>query len=120
MKTFMGSLVPAILMSSGFGLVATGAQAQSVTLFGIVDVGIRAVNNGSAGRFTSESSNGLNPNLLGLRGSEDLGGGKSAGFWLETGLFPDSGGTFDPFWNRRATVSLADRRLGELRIGLDT
>jgi predicted porin len=116
----MGQLVPAFLVSiASLGPLARIASAQSVTLFGIVDVGIREVRNGSAGRFRSESTNGLNPDLLGFRGSEDLGGGTSAAFWLETGLFPDTGGTFEPFWNRRATVSLADKRLGELRIGLD-
>jgi predicted porin len=120
MKTFQGALAPAFLaIAAGLG-GSTPERAQSITLFGIVDIGIREVHNGSAGRFRSEISNGLNPNLLGVRGSEDLGGGASAGFWLETGFFADSGGTFDPFWNRRATVSLTDKRLGELRIGLDT
>lgn len=121
MKTFMGPLVPAFLLSvATLGPLAGIARAQSVTLFGIVDLGVREFHNGSAGRFRSQSSNGLNPDLLGFRGSEDLGGGATAEFWIETGFFPDTGGTFEPFWNRRTTVSLADRRLGELRIGLDT
>ncbi|MEO6744466.1 MAG: porin [Caldimonas sp.] len=121
MKTFMGSLAPAFLIVvSAHGPLAGSARAQAVSLFGLVDIGIRQVHNGSAGRYRSQSSNGLNPDLLGFRGTEDLGGGVSAGFWLETGFLPDAGATFDPFWNRRATVSLVDRRLGELRIGLDT
>jgi predicted porin len=109
---------------STFALLATAcaaASAQSnVTLFGIVDANVRVVNNGD-GSMTSLSSNGLNTSRLGVRGSEDLGGGLRAGFWLETGLNPDTGTTSDGtrFWNRRSTVSLSSETLGEVRMGRD-
>ena len=108
---------------SALALLATvgvAAHAQSnVTLFGIVDVGVRNVKNGDTS-VRSLSSNGVNTSRLGFRGVEDLGGGLSAGFWLETGLNPDTGTTSDSarFWNRRSTVSLLGG-FGEVRLGRD-
>jgi predicted porin len=59
------------------------ASAQSsVTLFGIVDLSVNSVKNGSLSQKLL-SSNQLNSNRLGFRGVEDLGGGMRAGFWLE-------------------------------------
>lgn len=100
--------------------VSAAASAQSnVTLFGIVDVGARYVKNGDT-HVSSLSSNGINTSRLGVRGVEDLGDGLKAGFWLETGLNPDSGTTSDSsrFWNRRSTVSLSGK-FGEVRLGRD-
>jgi predicted porin len=59
------------------------------------------------------------PSRLGLRGTEDLGGGLSAGFWLESAVLPDTGASQGPFWGRRSTVSVASRDYGELRMGRD-
>jgi predicted porin len=100
-------------------LSATAAAQSSVTLFGIVDVGVRRVENGDNSVY-SLSSNGANTSRIGLRGTEDLGDGLKAGFWLESGLHPDTGTTSDStrFWNRRSTVSLSGS-FGELRLGRD-
>ena len=102
------------------GTLGVAAHAQSsVTLFGIIDVGVRSVKNGD-NTVRSLSSNGLNTSRLGVRGIEDLGDGLKASFWLETGLNPDTGTTSDStrFWNRRSTVSLSGS-FGELRLGRD-
>jgi predicted porin len=98
---------------------ATAAAQSSVTLYGVVDLGVRHVRNGDLDA-TSVSSNGNNTSRLGLRGAEDLGGGLQAGFQLETGLSPDTGTQSDAtrFWNRRSTVSLLGG-FGELRVGRD-
>ncbi|WP_280154410.1 porin [Piscinibacter sp. XHJ-5] len=101
--------------------VSASASAQSsVTLFGIVDASARYVKNGDLS-VKSLASNGANTSRLGVRGTEDLGGGLKAGFWLETGINPDTGTTSDAarFWNRRSTVSLSSASLGELRLGRD-
>ncbi|MEY2622759.1 MAG: hypothetical protein RIT26_2579 [Pseudomonadota bacterium] len=46
-----------------------------------------------AGSVTRVQGEGRNESSrLGLRGMEDMGGGWGAGFWLEAGLFVDSGG----------------------------
>ena len=105
---------------AGLACISTAAVAQSsVTLYGVVDIGLRHVKNGDAGA-TTVSSNGNNTSRLGFKGVEELGGGLQAGFQLETGLNPDTGTSSDParFWNRRSTISLTGP-LGELRIGRD-
>ena len=99
---------------------SVGAYAQSsVTLFGVLDVNARYVKNGDE-KIKSLSGNGVNTSRLGVRGTEDLGDGLKAGFWLETGLNVDSGTQSDAtrFWNRRATISLSGN-FGELRLGRD-
>jgi predicted porin len=117
---------------------AGAASAQSsVTLFGIVDATIaygRANGTGNDSR-TQVTNSGYNSSRLGFRGTEDLGGGMSASFWLEGSLGNDDGtaGQRIPqtnrtsvhandgaglVFNRRSTVSLAGT-WGELRIGRD-
>ncbi|MEJ5999161.1 porin [Paucibacter soli] len=99
------------------GSLAGVASAQSsVTLFGLVDVGVRQVK-GAAGTVNTLSSDGRSSSRLGVRGVEDLGGGLKASFWIEAPLSADTG-TSDAtrFWNRRATVSLSGA-FGEVRLG---
>jgi predicted porin len=70
------------------------AQAQSVTWYGLVDVGVETMNNvGSAReRLTRMPSyTGTLPSRLGVRGAEDLGSGASVVYTLENGFAPDSG-----------------------------
>ena len=103
------------------GATCAAASAQSsVNLFGIVDLAARHVKNGDQSMSTL-ASNGLNASRIGIKGFEDLGDGFKAGFWLETGISPDSGTQTDStrFWSRRATVSLLDPRWGEVRLGRD-
>jgi predicted porin len=90
-------------------LAATSAFAQSsVTLYGRLDLGLvnsKTVNNtGAVGAVdvTSKKSsiagneNGRTTSRLGVRGTEDLGGGLIAGFNIETKVFADNSaaGTF--------------------------
>jgi predicted porin len=109
-------LVSAMIAMSGIA----GAQS-SVTVFGIVDATLRDVKNGSAGSLKSLSSGALSTNRLGFRGTENLGDGLQAGFWLEHGFNIDTGtqGDATRFWNRRSTVSLGSKSLGEVRLGRD-
>ena len=103
-----------------FAAISGGAYAQSsVTLFGVIDEAARYVKNGDL-KQKSLASGGINTSRIGLRGTEDLGDGLKAGFWLETGLNVDSGTQSDAtrFWNRRATVSLIGN-FGEVRLGRD-
>ena len=118
-----------LLALAALGALAGAASAQSsVTLFGVVDVNGRWLNNNSVKQY-SLSQDGLQSSRLGFRGSEDMGGGLRAGFWLEGTINPDTGtqplasvngglnnaaGTF----TRRATVSLSNE-WGEARLGRD-
>jgi predicted porin len=112
---------------------STGAAAQSaVTLFGVVDASYSRGTGGVANR-TQLNSGGNSTSRIGFRGVEDLGGGLSAGFWLEAGLTADDGrgqGTNTNnqtsgnvpagglTFGRRATLSLQGT-WGELRAGRD-
>lgn len=99
------------------------ASAQSVTIFGIMDVGVRYVRQGN-NDITRVDTSGASTSRFGFRGLEDLGGGMKAGFWLESGVNLDdgsAGATVDGsarFWNRRTTVSLIGN-FGEIRLGRD-
>ncbi|MFL6695482.1 MAG: porin [Ramlibacter sp.] len=109
-----------LAMLAAAASLSAGASAQSsVSLYGVVDVGVRHVTNGDNGA-TTVASNGNNTSRIGFKGVEDLGGGLKVGFQLESGLTPDTGTQSDAtrLWNRRSTVSLLGG-LGELRIGRD-
>ena len=118
--------------------VAGMASAQSsVTLFGVVDAAVSGysnksndtrnatllnpgyVNRGSATvSKTALSNSGYNASRLGFRGTEDLGGGLAASFWLEGALSNDDGTPGGQSWQRRSTVSLSGA-FGEFRLGRD-
>ena len=94
------------------------ASAQSsVTLFGIVDLSARGVDNGIGTRSTI-NQDGNSSSRLGFRGVEDLGGGLKAGFWIEGALSADTGNATGQTWQRRSTVSLMGG-FGEIRLGRD-
>jgi predicted porin len=98
---------------------ASGSAAQSsVAVFGVLDTSIAHIRT-DAGAITGLASGGVSSSRLGFRGVEDLGGGLSGGFWLEAGLSGDNGNASGVTFDRRSTLSLADRRLGELRLGRD-
>jgi predicted porin len=118
--------------------VAGIASAQSsVTLFGVVDAAVSYYQTNS--RFIgfvgtpllnavgtrdlkqsqwSLSNSGYNSSRLGFRGTEDLGGGLAASFWLEAPISNDDGVTGVSTFARRSTVSLSGG-FGELRLGRD-
>ena len=80
-----------LLALAVLGAFAGGASAQSsVTLFGVVDVNARYVDNGG-GKQYQMGQDGINSSRLGFRGTEDLGGGMAASFWLEGAINPDIG-----------------------------
>jgi len=74
------------------GAFSGAAYAQSsVTLFGIVDTGIRYSKGDDNGNIWAMQNSGLNSSRLGVRGSEDLGGGLKANFWFEAAVNTDNG-----------------------------
>ncbi len=90
-------------------VASSAAMANGVTIYGIADVGI-ASTSGKTG-FYGDGNNGTT--LIGIRGSEDLGGGLKAGFNLESGLNYNAGSTGangggnTNLFNRAANVSLS-------------
>ena len=101
-------------------LAASGAaMAQSsVTLFGIVDANVGYVNHAGAdnGSRYGIGNSGNATSRLGLRGTEDLGGGLKAGFWLEGALLNDTGNSSGFDFKRESTVRLSGG-FGEVRLG---
>jgi predicted porin len=106
---------------------AGAAQAQSsVTVYGILDVGYIGANEKvSGGRATlkqtgnSFGQSAQSTSRLGFKGTEDLGGGKSAFFTVEVGLTPNdqqsiSSGTTS---NRQTFAGLKSNGLGQAAFG---
>jgi predicted porin len=92
------------------------AQSSNVQLYGVLDLSIAHEDNGDSGELFLKS--GLrNGNRWGLKGSEDLGGGLSAFFNLESAINTDVGSGNDNF-NRRSFVGLKGG-FGEIYFGRD-
>lgn len=95
------------------GLVVTGAvHSQTATLYGMVDSGVEVVSNvGAAGGSLTRmpSTTGIMSSRLGVRGTEDLGGGLSAIYTLEMGFGSDTGasGQGGRLFGRQSTVGLS-------------
>jgi predicted porin len=123
---------------AALALVGAASAQSSVTLFGVVDATV-AFGSGSIADKTQLTNSGYNSSRLGFRGTEDLGGGLNASFWLEAGVNNDNGSgapTSDNnqaapatagvvnarnqglTFNRRSTVSLGGA-FGEVRLGRD-
>jgi predicted porin len=68
------------------------AQSSAITIYGIVDAGLNYERGNPAGSVVKLTSGVQSGSRLGFRGVEDLGGGLSAKFVLETGLAVDTGG----------------------------
>ena len=77
-------------------LAATGAFAQSVTVYGRLDAGYAmttsSVNNVDTKANGVQSHNSVS-SMWGLKGSEDLGGGMNAFFVLEQDIYTANGNT---------------------------
>jgi predicted porin len=110
--------------------VAGAAQAQSsVTVYGVLDVGYIGSNlrGTTAGSNTAASTQNLqqtsqlgngaeSTSRLGFKGNEDLGGGTSAFFTIETGLTP-TGSTISTWNNRQSFVGLKKNGVGQFAVG---
>ena len=129
-----------LLAVAAIGAFASAAQAQSsVTVYGILDVGYAGSNTRTGASSTSSSYTATNPNptkstysglgqsaestsRLGFKGNEDLGGGTSAFFTAEFGLYPQeqdlSGTSQAGMRNRQTFVGLKKNGLGDAAIGV--
>jgi len=92
----------------GAGLAA---QAQTVTIYGIMDVAVERLTHVNAnGDSLTRMPNltGTLPSRIGFRGSEDLGDGWQALFQLESGTAIDTGGFNNGgrIWGRAAYVGV--------------
>jgi predicted porin len=112
---------------------AANAHAQSsVTLYGLIDLGINYINSAQTGRnaggalngkslvsMSDGATRGYGGSRWGLKGSEDLGDGLSAIFTLENGYNIVNGAIAQggAMFGRQAFVGLSSNRLGTITFG---
>jgi predicted porin len=77
-----------LLALAALATVSGVVAAQSVTMYGVLDVNVSVDNKGDT---TSMGNGGLTPNIIGFKGAEDIGGGLKATFNLETHFSPNNG-----------------------------
>ena len=138
-----------LLALATLGAFAGAAQAQSsVTVYGIMDGSYTATENASTnaagvkttvkGRNTVNGDGALSTSRFGVRGVEDLGGGKKAEFMLEydlvnignggngndisvadnaTNANAAASGTQSGFGARQSWIGVSDAKLGGVRLG---
>lgn len=102
------------------GAMSNVAFAQSnVTIYGTVDAGIVSERGGAAGTVTKVTSGVASASRLGFKGTEDLGGGLSAVFVLESGVKTDTGASdvAGSIANRQSYVGLSSKEAGTVLLG---
>jgi predicted porin len=108
------------LTLSAIAAQASAGTDSSVTLYGLMDSGVTYVSN-SGGHSNVKFDDGIMaPNLLGIKGDEDLGGGTHAVFDLVNQFAVGTGAIQPPgkgLFGRNAWVGLADDRYGSLKLG---
>lgn len=108
------------LIAAACAAVSTTAFAQSsVTLSGVADAAVRYVTSSGRGHVVSLANGGNSTSRIQLRGVEDLGGGLSASFTLESGINLDNGSIAGNFFDRESHVSLNSSTWGSVRLGRD-
>ncbi|CAM4331723.1 Porin domain-containing protein [Comamonas aquatilis] len=112
-----------ISLASG-AVVATAcmgasAQTSSVQIYGVADMGFAHISNKGGSSLNAVTSGRLQSSRIGFKGNEDLGGGLSAVFTLESGIEMDTGTSTSStiFFNRQAWVGLKSTQLGTLTLG---
>jgi len=111
----MKKLLTAVLLAG-----ATTVSAQNVTVYGVIDTGVQNYNTGAAS-LTRATDGILATSRLGFRGTEDLGGGLTAGFVLEGKVVPSAGtlgstATTGQAFDRESSIFVAGK-FGEIRAG---
>lgn len=114
----------AVLALLALGAVAS-AQAQSaVSLYGMVDMSVGQAQAPGAASTKVVDSGRMSTSYWGVKGSEDLGGGLSAVFTLESFMLNDTGAagrfTGDAYFARNSFVGLSSSSLGSVKLGRNT
>lgn len=114
------------LLAALIACMAGPALAQSsVSLYGLIDMSVGSSKApGATASVRGAESGKMSTSYFGFRGNEDLGGGLSGIFQIDSFLRADSGqsGRFtgDTFWARNAFVGLTSKAWGALKVGRNT
>lgn len=113
----MHSITKITLVAAASLACSFGVSAQSVNLYGRLDLGLQNINNGES--RTGVDSGTYTASRLGFRGTEDLGGGLSALFFMEMGINADKGEAAggNRLFNRGTHVGLSSTSLGTVTVG---
>lgn len=112
---------------------SAGAQT-AVTIFGTIDANAGSYKGAATGVTANDKAvwrqeaGGMTTSFVGVRGNEDLGGGLTASFELQSFMRNDTGAAgrsdgvpgvvaADPLWSKSAWVGLSSPTLGRLRLG---
>jgi predicted porin len=111
----------ALAALSTLAAAGTSFAQTNVTIYGIVDAGLVRDIHGTAGTSTRLDSGLQNGSRLGFKGTEDLGGGLSAIFTLESGFNIDTGvsGQQGQLFGRQAWVGV-NGGFGTVKLGRQT
>lgn len=116
MKKHLSSMIAV----AAFGAAHCGAaHAQSgVTVYGSLDAGVAYVDDLAGKSVTRVDQGTMQPDRIGFRGTEDLGGGLKAMFQLEAGFSTDTGNQTNTgrLFNRAATIGLSGS-MGTVTLG---
>jgi predicted porin len=103
----------------GTGAAAAASAQSNVSVYGLIDLGIVQESGAPAAKSVTKVSSGVSTgSRLGFRGSEELGGGVSAIFLLESGYQADTGtmGQGNLLFGRQIFVGLQGP-LGTVKVG---
>jgi general bacterial porin, GBP family len=97
---------------------AAAAQSSTVVVAGRMDMAVQSINNGTDTTKRADSGTYTASRLI-LRGTEDLGGGLGALFYLEHRLTADNGAAASAakFWNAGSYVGLSSKEYGTVTLG---
>jgi predicted porin len=116
-----------LVAASSAAALAQNTPTSNVEVFGRLDIGVISANNVGTARqtLTHITSSPVGTSFIGFRGLENLGGGNSAGFLIESQINPADGtqgvssgaGAANGVFAREANVFLRNKDLGTLRLG---
>ncbi len=127
--TMTNTALTLAMLGAGCG---TALAQTSVTLYGVADADVEFANHvgvaptpannfnpGPGNKVYRMNSGGLSGSRWGLRGTEDLGGGLSSIFVLESGFNQDAGTSQQGgrLFGRSAYVGLASKDFGQVALG---
>lgn len=122
--TFNKTLVAAAVLA--LGATAVQAQTSSVTLFGLVDLGLQynsvsTPSQASASHFGMASGQSQ-PSVFGIRGVESIGNGNSVVFNLTSNFNASNGQLADVnnLFNQQATLGVRNDTYGQVDFGRQT
>lgn len=108
-----------VIASAMLGAPMLASAQSSVTLYGLVDMGVGYTNNVGGHSVWQMASGFAQGSRWGLKGTEDLGGGYNALFQIENGFNANSGtlGQGGRGFGRQAYVGLGSQRFGTVTLG---